>query len=472
MVKTLCVPRTSWFPRSSVGTRAGCMAHSEFPFTPCGVRGSVGARSRGFTLLEMLLVIFLMALVASAGLMLTEGVEDQAKYDETKRRMELIRKAIVGDPTRTVNGAPEISGFVADMGRLPGCLAELLELGDEVLPISSPRTFISPCNNAVTISEWAFDPSTGIGTGWRGPYLSVMSDHDSVKRFRDGYGNEDIDEDGAGTVDENDDALNFGWVWRMYEANGAETSNPDEAVLIRIKSKGFDGQEGNADDYPDESIDLVKPSDYQVNLNWLSITINFQNHGSAVQMIEPNELRLVLKYPDDGGIHVSEKVFPSANLTVPSSAFSIRVVQNETITVPAGTSLTGTSISFGNGDMIFNGGAGATIPVTEGMGAEVPNGSKLPEGTTTLEIGDSGYVTQLHSDAVTISTPFSELPNKMGYYSLAIVCDDPPERLFDGDCSNDEDDNGYKPLSQPYVLTAIPRGNPLFPPSPLIWDIQ
>ena len=72
----------------------------------------------GFTLLEMVLVLFLIGLLASAGLLFTEGVEDQAKYDETKRRMELIRKAIIGDATRTINGAPEVSGFAADMGRL------------------------------------------------------------------------------------------------------------------------------------------------------------------------------------------------------------------------------------------------------------------------------------------------------------------------------------------------------------------
>lgn len=86
-------------------------------------------RQTGFTLLELVLVLFLIALMASAALLLTEGVEDQARYDETKRRMELIRKAIVGDPSRTVNGGPEISGFVADMGRLPGCVAELLTPG-------------------------------------------------------------------------------------------------------------------------------------------------------------------------------------------------------------------------------------------------------------------------------------------------------------------------------------------------------
>mgnify|MGYP000243957607 CR=1 FL=1 len=70
----------------------------------------------GFTLLEMILVLFLIGLMASATLLLTENIEDQAKYDENKRRMELIRTAIVGQTNRTINGGAEISGFAADMG--------------------------------------------------------------------------------------------------------------------------------------------------------------------------------------------------------------------------------------------------------------------------------------------------------------------------------------------------------------------
>ncbi|WAR45182.1 type II secretion system protein [Methylomonas rapida] len=298
------------------------MAHSEFPFTPCGVRGSVGARSRGFTLLEMLLVIFLMALVASAGLMLTEGVEDQAKYDETKRRMELIRKAIVGDPTRTVNGAPEISGFVADMGRLPGCWRELLEpsdCNDQPLKeysngacVDSTFTNESDCQDAGKL--WV-----PIAFGWRGPYISVVPDHDGVRRFRDGYGNEDIDDD-----------LNFGWVWRMYDADDEETSNPDEAVLIRIKSKGFDGQEDSSDDYPNDTIANVTPlidsRDHQVKLDNWSGRVLFINRTSNPVPPNPADtftLKLKLNYPDGNGgvgLAVSNTFTLSGSDPIPAGA--------------------------------------------------------------------------------------------------------------------------------------------------------
>ena len=73
---------------------------------------------QGFTLLEIVLVLFLLGLMASSTLFLTEGIEDQAKYDETKHRIEMIRIAIIGDTSRTINGRPAIGGFASDVGAL------------------------------------------------------------------------------------------------------------------------------------------------------------------------------------------------------------------------------------------------------------------------------------------------------------------------------------------------------------------
>lgn len=247
----------SWFPRSAVGTHT----------------------ARGFTLLEMLLVIFLMALVTSTGLLLTEGVETQAKYDDTKRRMDMIRIAIVGDPTRTVNGGPEISGFVADMGRLPLCLAELLELGDEVLPATSPRTFASPCDDTVTISEWTLNADTGIGLGWRGPYLQVLPESSGNPRFRDGYSNEGVSAAA--------DALNSGWIWRLYKADETAPANVGEAAILRLQSNGFDGSQPYPAGDMDDALPANRPAPLVVSNDWrvqlpaaVSVTIKNQSGGN------------------------------------------------------------------------------------------------------------------------------------------------------------------------------------------------
>lgn len=230
-------------------------------------------RAAGFTLLEMVLVLFLVGLMASASMMLTEGVEDQAKYDETKRRMEMIRKAVVGDPTRTVNGGPEISGFAADMGRLPECLAELLELGDEILPATTPKTYQSPCDASITITEWNMDVTTGVASGWRGPYIHVLPERNGEHRFRDGYGNSDAS-----------DALNSGW---GYTATGSEISLTSSGV------EALDpGDDVNADN-------LVVGSDWQVT----DINVTFKN-ASAVDLPIANQNLVLRVYLNDSTSYV------------------------------------------------------------------------------------------------------------------------------------------------------------------------
>jgi type II secretory pathway pseudopilin PulG len=294
--------RALWFPRSSVGIHTGADCRYE---TYVGTEAPVcipiyalqGARERGneewsrqrrnagtravagFTLLEMVLVLFLMALVASAGLMLTDGIEDQAKYEETKRRMEMIRKAIVGDPTRTVNGSPEISGFVADMGRLPGCLAELLELGKEI-PDTDPREYQSPCDDSVTITEWDVDDDTG----WRGPYIQVLPERNGALRFRDGYGNTgNSADDFPGSNPDADgiaeDERNSGWTWQLVN------NEEDKPVGIRLQSFGLDGTqkypagEMVSENDEDKPRQLITEYDWRVHLPY-KVNVVFKNQIS------------------------------------------------------------------------------------------------------------------------------------------------------------------------------------------------
>jgi prepilin-type N-terminal cleavage/methylation domain-containing protein len=237
----------------------------------------------GFSLLEMLLVLFLIGLMASAGLMLTEGVEDQAKYDETKRRMELMRKAIVGDPTRTVNGGPEISGFVADTGRLPGCVAELLQLGTEKTPATDPRTFESPCDNTATLTEWHIDADTGIASGWRGPYIQILPEWNGALRFRDGYGNSDAS-----------DAQNSGWIWQLYQADETLTSDADAAAIIRVQSFGLDGTQRYPAGVITDAVPANRPNpligknDWQVQLP-ATVNVTFKNQsGNFLPALDEN----------------------------------------------------------------------------------------------------------------------------------------------------------------------------------------
>lgn len=284
--------------------------------TPSMLSYSVKPRSsqqQGFTLLEMVLVLFLIGLLASAGLLFTEGVEDQAKYDETKRRMELIRKAIVGDHTRTINGAPEISGFATDMGRLPECLAELI----------FPRN----CADDDDLPDWNYDADSGIWLGWRGPYLNTLNDRDGISRFRDGYGN--IDPDPL------EDDQNYGWEYSLDDATGQ----------VILASVGFHIY------VPEDDIisEIVSFNDYAVTLaeEWKKLPVVFNNilqpkDSTEFINIPTDSLRIRLNYPadgeliswSDGSLDSLPKRDVSAFLSETFPAFSLTLIDNGNIKLP------------------------------------------------------------------------------------------------------------------------------------------
>lgn len=236
-------------------------------------------RNTGFTLLELVLVLFLIGLLASAGLLFTQNIEDQAQFDETQRRLEIIRKAIIQGGERTVNNQPELNGFVVDNGRLPYCLAELT--GPEFAftdSVSSINHYQSPCNNnnLLTLLKPGITDE-GIRYGWWGPYIQVNPDNNGDRPFRDGYGNDD-------------QSTNYGWAWTLSESQvvvDTTSFDPSADVVPRpfdltVQSSGFD-LNSTTDDYPAALTDyLIVETDWR---NASDIAIQFVN-TSAVSAIE------------------------------------------------------------------------------------------------------------------------------------------------------------------------------------------
>jgi prepilin-type N-terminal cleavage/methylation domain-containing protein len=102
-------------------------------------------RNNGFTLIEVIIVIAILAIVAGAMAPLASRAIDSSRQDLTVKREQLIYQAIMGDPLTSG------SGFLSDIGRLPNAnLTELSLTG--------------------ALPAYAIQPS-GIGAGWRGPYL-------------------------------------------------------------------------------------------------------------------------------------------------------------------------------------------------------------------------------------------------------------------------------------------------------------
>lgn len=212
----------------------------------------------GFTLVELLLILFLLGSLALVTTAIVDGIDEQSRFDQTKSRLEQIRRAVIGDTSRTLNGQPDVRGFVVDMGRLPANLRELVAQGG--MPAWGLSAVSTTGVSSVTIE---------LPGGWRGPYLETSPSFDGTPKFRDGWSNSG----------DSDDAMNFGWIFQLKKADGSVTSDLNEAVALQVRSHGLDGVSGievdtenpYATDFPASSQNLVEKNDVFVNIDKLKI---------------------------------------------------------------------------------------------------------------------------------------------------------------------------------------------------------
>ena len=67
-----------------------------------------------------MVVVTILALLATVAITAIEPAADQARFDATTRVLSSLDEALLGtDGLKQVDGTPLISGFVADMGRTP-----------------------------------------------------------------------------------------------------------------------------------------------------------------------------------------------------------------------------------------------------------------------------------------------------------------------------------------------------------------
>lgn len=111
----------------------------------------------GFSLIEMVVVIAILAVVAGLVIWKADGIQERAAYETTKTSLNTIRDAILGTPGG--------KGYRPDMGTFPSSLSYL---------VSAPGGATQP----------AFNPFARVG--WRGPYLETTSQGSPA--FLDGWG--------------------------------------------------------------------------------------------------------------------------------------------------------------------------------------------------------------------------------------------------------------------------------------------
>jgi len=222
-------------------------------------------KNAGFTLLELVVVVAVMGLISTMAMDVYTDNTNQTRYDLTKKRVEEIRYAIIGDDSRTLNGQPTISGYIADTGKVP---SEIRQLILKEYCESDPLYFTKAnCENAG--ETWVNQ------SNWKGPYLSTLSSEkvtriisgseviSSVPVFRDGWG--------RSLNHTNEDMKNYGWEFN---------NNTGDIVL---QSLGLDRNNSSSstdpttalfeDDYPSSSINLITTSQYSSSPNPLNITL-------------------------------------------------------------------------------------------------------------------------------------------------------------------------------------------------------
>lgn len=133
-------------------------------------------KRRGLTLLELVVVLGILAMLASVAIRSLAPMADQARYEATQRLLDELRVAIAGHPARqTIADSSVIHGIVSDTGMLPGSSDDLL---------TKPSGWIDRTLQSFDSDRDSIDDLT-LSSGWNGPYMQLGAGRSTIV---DGWG--------------------------------------------------------------------------------------------------------------------------------------------------------------------------------------------------------------------------------------------------------------------------------------------
>lgn len=302
---------------------------------------------RGFTLIELLVVVAVLSATALLALAVVTHDQGDLRHGDTAQRLKILRQGVLGLSSPAWDGQMRLSGFVADNGRLPRSLNEIVNgkfdgaataalapYGTYYFPDAAITT---PCSESGVPAEASGPSSHALQKGWRGGYLGA---NDGA--FRDGWSNR-----GA-----TDDSANFGWLVQTGAAS-------DAMNLISLGAN--DAADAPAGGYPlpitdaaaafpattppenaDQGIG-IGPADWQTDVGGWRITVVNRRTGTA---------------PASGDLQTAQ--FDVRLLVARSDADGVKWVAASPAT--AGSDLDGSCLDA-NGDGVLNPDTPPPIPV-------------------------------------------------------------------------------------------------------------
>jgi len=143
-----------------------------------------------------MVALAILAAVTTIAIRSVTKLQDQARYTNTTSTLNSIQAAIVGPANQHwPDGSPQVTGFVADVGRLPNYLIA----GSDPLGVNGdPLTELLQNPSAIPAFSYVqskIDSSVVVGVGWQGPYLRLGA---GPTYIRDGWGNSLLAYDNTG----------------------------------------------------------------------------------------------------------------------------------------------------------------------------------------------------------------------------------------------------------------------------------
>lgn len=124
----------------------------------------------GFTMIELLLVLSLVAIVSVVSISVVGNSIDEARFNDTTSKMQQIKAAVIGNVEQREGATRSSFGYLGDIGAIP----------TGAIGLSGLTT--KPGGAA----SWSVNTTVRFGLGWNGPYITSSF---SANPLVDGWGN-------------------------------------------------------------------------------------------------------------------------------------------------------------------------------------------------------------------------------------------------------------------------------------------